>query len=82
MATVSLEARVSALEEELARLKGQIERTASASTPWWEKIKGVFANDPASREAIRLGAEYRDSLRPKPRKARGKAHARSRLRSR
>ena len=33
-----------------------------------EKIEGIFANDPAFEEAMRLGREYRESLRPKSRK--------------
>jgi hypothetical protein len=32
--------------------------------PWWEQISGTFANNSAHDEAVRLGREYRDSLRP------------------
>lgn len=65
MATPTLEERVTALEKELEQLKRQ--RTASeppAEEPWWERIRGTFKDDPAYDEAMRLGREYRESLRP------------------
>lgn len=31
--------------------------------PWWERIAGTFADSPAYEEAMRLGREYRESLR-------------------
>jgi hypothetical protein len=68
VATVKLEDRVAALEAEVAKLKAKLEGQAGAEVPWWKKIRGSFANDPAFLEAMRLGREYRESLRPKPRK--------------
>ncbi len=68
MATVSLEARVTALEAEVARLKEKVE--PAPELPWWEKIYGSFAGDPLFEEAMRYGREYRESLRPGPRKRR------------
>ena len=41
--------------------------------PWPEKIFGTFANDPDYEEAMRLGREYRESTKPKPRKKKKKA---------
>jgi hypothetical protein len=39
--------------------------TASpAEKRWWERIVGIFEDDPEFEEAMRLGREYRDSLRP------------------
>jgi hypothetical protein len=70
MATVSLEQRVSILEAEVARLKTRIDSKEKSKEPWWETIAGTFANDPIYLEAMRLGREYRESLRPKPRKRR------------
>ena len=66
MAAETLEQRVSAMEQELAQLKKQLQtETPSSSLPWWEQIFGTFANSEAHEEATRLGREYRESLRPK-----------------
>jgi hypothetical protein len=70
---VPLEQRVKALEEELARLKAQIGEKGKGSVDWLDKIWGSFANDPIYDEAMRLGREYRESLRPKPPKRRGRS---------
>ena len=70
MASVSLEERVAMLEVELARLKIKVAETNSVK-PQWKKIVGAFADDPAFAEAMRLGREYRQSLRPAARKRRG-----------
>jgi hypothetical protein len=66
MATTSLEERVEALESELAELKRQLgQGKACTDVPWWERIYGTFADSPDYEEAMRLGREYRESLRPK-----------------
>jgi hypothetical protein len=66
MATATLEERMAALEKELAQLKQQLHvETPSPIIPWWEKIAGTFANSENYDEAMRLGREYRESLRPK-----------------
>jgi hypothetical protein len=54
---------ISQLEAEVAKLKNKAEND-SASTPWWEKIAGTFADNPDYDEAMQLGCEYRESLRP------------------
>jgi len=59
--STQLEERVAALEEEVARLKESLQ--TSPPLPWWEKIAGTFADDPLYEEAMRLGQEYRQSLR-------------------
>jgi hypothetical protein len=56
---------MTALEEEVARLKAKLAGTSASDKPWWEKIWGTFADDPAYLEAMRFGREYRESLRPK-----------------
>lgn len=66
MSAQPLEDRVAALEAEVARLRVKVEGAASQGRDWWNKIAGTFANDPAYEEAMRLGREYRESLRPKP----------------
>ena len=65
MATATLEERVTALEQELAQLKQQLQAETLTVIPWWEQIFGTFANSENYDEAIRLGREYRESLRPK-----------------
>jgi hypothetical protein len=66
MATGSLEERVTALETELAQLKKQLAaEKPQGAIPWWEKIFGTFADSEEYEEAMRLGREYRESLRPK-----------------
>jgi hypothetical protein len=58
-----LEERVAYLEAEVAQLKNRLENSVS-SQPWWEKIVGAFVDNSTYDEAMRLGREYRDSLRP------------------
>ena len=61
-----LELRVALLEAEVARLKSSLAGVLPPSIdsqPWWENIVGTFANDPTYDEAMKLGREYRDSLR-------------------
>jgi hypothetical protein len=65
MAVVSLEERVAALESEVARLRERLaEEKPPAVVPWWEQIYGTFADSPEYEEAMRLGRDYRESLRP------------------
>jgi hypothetical protein len=65
MGPARIEKRVAALEEELARLKSQVER-ARASKPWWERIAGSFKDDPVYEKAMKLGRQYRRSQRRGP----------------
>ena len=69
MSTIKLKDRVAVLEEEVARLK-EIVTNSKSKTPWWKEIVGAFRGDPAFLEAMRLGREYRESLRPKPKNPR------------
>ena len=57
-----LEERVAHLEAEVALLKNKVENEFSPK-PWWEKIAGTFSDNSAYDEAMRLGSEYRNSLR-------------------
>lgn len=66
MATGTLEERVTAVEQELAQLKQLLQsETTPATIPWWDKIAGTFAKSEHYDEAMRLGREYRESLRPR-----------------
>ena len=60
-----LEERVALLEAEVARLKHKVDRDVPVK-PWWEQIAGTFTDNPVYDEAMQLGREYRDSLRPNP----------------
>jgi len=55
MAASDLEKRVAALEAEVAALKAQLAPTSTEQQPWWRQISGIFADDPAFEEAMRLG---------------------------
>jgi hypothetical protein len=73
-ATISqLEQRVRTLElavGELSRaVRSSSARVSGPNPTWYIEEAGRFANDPVFDEIVRLGREYRESLRPKPRKA-------------
>ncbi len=64
MAIGTLEQRVAAVEQELAQLKQQVNgETPQSILPWWEQNFGTFADSEHYEEAMRLGREYRESLR-------------------
>mgnify|MGYP000125492801 CR=1 FL=1 len=65
MAASALALRVAALEAEVAQMKEQLAQTTESSRSWLDEIFGSFDNDPIYAEAMRLGREYRESLRPK-----------------
>lgn len=81
MATVRLADRVAALEAQMIQLKAKLEELTGAKVPWWQAIAGTFANDPTYEEAMRLGREWRESFRPKPRRNKKATNARPRHRS-
>ena len=53
----------STLEAKATHLKSKLE-IDSSSSPWWEQIAGTFPDNLVYDEAMRLGREYRGSLRP------------------
>ena len=62
----SLEYRVAVVEKELAQLKQQMDMDKPLLSPHpWDKVFGSFANSDGFEEAVRLGREYRLSLRAK-----------------
>jgi hypothetical protein len=66
----TLEDRLTAVEQELADVKRQLGANKCQSpTVWWETMFGSFADSEGFEEAVRLGREYRESLRPKDGKA-------------
>lgn len=65
MADISVEERLTAVEKELAQIKEQLANgKQKPALPWWEKIAGTFADSEEYEAAMRLGREYRESLRP------------------
>lgn len=60
MAAPSSEERVASLEAELKQLKQQSEAEKLSGTPrGWQRIVGIFNDDPEFEEAVRLGREWR-----------------------
>jgi hypothetical protein len=64
---IKLESRVAILEAKVEQLQRKLEAVTPDARPWWEHLVGAFADDPAFEEAMRLGREYRESLRPRSR---------------
>ena len=61
MSITEIETRISALEKELKTLKTKLEKIGKkdkSEKPWWKERIGIFADDPAHEEAMRLGREY------------------------
>ena len=65
MAIPQIESRVAALEAEVAQLKSQLGASSNRRGDWLDDFSGVFAGDRIYEEAMSLGREYRESLRPK-----------------
>jgi hypothetical protein len=63
--STKLEDRVAALERQVAQLQAQQKNGRRA---WLDDLYGKFANDPVFDTAMRMGREYRKSLRPVARK--------------
>lgn len=63
MTSTEIETKFKALETEIAALKEKVEKIEKPKTAWWKARAGIFADDPAHEEAMRLGREYRLSQR-------------------
>jgi hypothetical protein len=67
MTKAQREQRIKALQEQVARLKAMAEEIQGPQE--WHKLIGSHADDPETfEEATRLGREWRESFRPKPRR--------------
>jgi hypothetical protein len=64
MASANHEQRIAQLEQQVDALRRKIELLGEAK-PWWEKIAGSFEKDPIYAKAMKLGRDYRKSLRPR-----------------
>lgn len=58
-----LEARVAALETEIAELRKVV--MGQKSKTGWKAMVGAFLNDTLYEKAMKYGREYRESMRPK-----------------
>ncbi len=65
MTIAQLADRLDALEKVVRRLDAKISRPADPNRPWWLEDAGRFKDDPVFEEIVRLGREYRESLRPR-----------------
>jgi hypothetical protein len=72
MTNAQRERRIQALQEQVARIKTMVEGIQGPQE--WHKLIGSHADDPeAFEEAMRLGREWRESFRPKPRRRKSKS---------
>ncbi len=62
MHRLTLEERVERLERQLATISSRL--SENSHKPWWEKIAGVFENDPDFEEILALGREIREQDSP------------------
>jgi len=69
--SISLEKRMAALEQRVASLQKRQELNATGRA-WLDDLYGKFAGDPVFERAMKLGRKYRQSLRPRSRKAKPK----------
>jgi hypothetical protein len=73
MNAMELEKRLTAVEQEVARLKSQRAPSRQHPVEALERIHGTFENDEAAAQAMALGRKWRRAQRPKAqKKARGK----------
>ncbi|HVS70582.1 MAG TPA: hypothetical protein VHQ47_04935 [Phycisphaerae bacterium] len=59
--------RLNSIQEELDEIRRSV---AGGNGSEWRAVAGSFANDPLFEKAVKFGAEYRKSLRPRARRKR------------
>jgi hypothetical protein len=71
MTIKELEFRVQQLERVVERLQSRLVHQVGVNPKgrWWRDAAGRFADDPIFDEIVRLGRQYRESLRPERRKS-------------
>jgi len=65
MSTANIEKRLEALEREVRSLKRIVKKVKTDQKPWWERLAGMFKDDPAFDEIVGAGKQYRESLHPR-----------------
>jgi hypothetical protein len=69
MSQQTLEARVAALEKEVARLAGELRLGREPGRDDWKRTLGMFANDPIMKEIEEEGRKIREADRRRARRA-------------
>ena len=69
--SLSLEKRVAALERQVALIRRPAD-PMTTGREWLDDLYGKFAGDPLFSRAMKLGAQYRQSLRPHQRQRKTK----------
>lgn len=64
MTAATIEQRIEALEEEVRQLRAAVKK-GEREQPWWERVGGMFKDDPLFDEIVKAGQKYRRSLRPR-----------------
>lgn len=62
MPAATIEQRIKALEEEVRQLRASVKK-GERELPWWERVGGMFKDDPLFDEMVKAGQKYRRSLR-------------------
>jgi hypothetical protein len=63
MSAEPIEQRLIELERKVRQIESTVGSQAEGELPWWRRIAGRFAGNSEFDEAMRLGREYRQSLR-------------------
>ena len=72
----TLEERVKGLERQVARLREQqAAGAAGGGREWLDDLYGAFAGDATFEQAMKLGRQYRTSLRPRTKSSRRKSRS-------
>jgi hypothetical protein len=64
MSAKELEKRIEVLEREVKTLKQKLTTNQDKEEPWYDRVSGMFKDDPIFDEIVERGRLYRESLRP------------------
>jgi hypothetical protein len=63
---MNLEERIAVLEDEMREVQAKLKMAHETQQPWWERLAGMFKDDPLFDDIIAAGQAYRRSLPPYP----------------